>query len=242
MSDVVIRRLISIASLLISLGCLHAQTQADTNAQARAAKADASPSEDKQATSVAKAGAAISPDRKWQYVGGEKPTLVRFDTREIALEFSCSLGGSDFSTPLWAPDSKRFALSCSGGKGSETSIYQQRDDHWEALEEPLGNGDEIFERAGKIVEAQAKRKRLGQGALLHMNRWTVEPDHWIDSNTLAVYAAILETVHRNDGEHVGPSFGADLLFTLKFDDAGKWKIIKTQEMSKNEVEKRVRDQ
>jgi hypothetical protein len=32
-------------------------------------------------------------------------------------------------------------------------------------------------------------------------------------------------------------FGAELLLTLKFDDAGKWKIVKTHRMSEKEVEK-----
>jgi hypothetical protein len=214
--------LITAGSLLLSLAPLHGQPPAQIKATARAR-----PTPD-----------PISPDKKWEYVGGEKPKLVNAETKEVALELSCSLGGSDFGAPLWAPDSKRFALSCSGGKANGTSIYLQRDNHWEALEESLGNGDEIFDRAGKIVEAQAKKKGLAKGTFLHMNLWTVEPVRWVDSNILVVYAAILETVHGNDGEHVGPSFGANLLFTLKFDDAGKWEITKTHEMSRKEVEKR----
>jgi uncharacterized protein YecT (DUF1311 family) len=216
---------------------------------ASAAQTDAIQSEDKERPSVSEAETppppaanSISPDKKWEYVGGEEPQLVSADTKEVAVEFSCSLGGSDVAAPVWAPDSKRFALRCSGGKGSETSIYQQRDNGWEALEEPLGNGDEIFERAGNIVEAKAKKKGLRKGTFLHMNRWTVEPQRWIDSNTLVVYAAIIETVHRNDGEYVGPGYGTDLLVTLKFDDAGKWKIIKTHEMSKKEVEATEKNQ
>ena len=31
-------------------------------------------------------------------------------------------------------------------------------------------------------------------------------------------------------------FGADFLFTLKFDDAGNWKIVKTRQMSKKELD------
>jgi len=33
-------------------------------------------------------------------------------------------------------------------------------------------------------------------------------------------------------------FGADFLLTIKFDDAGNWKIVKTHPMSEKEVEKR----
>ncbi len=32
-------------------------------------------------------------------------------------------------------------------------------------------------------------------------------------------------------------FGAAFLFTLKFDEAGHWKIVKTREMSDKEIEK-----
>jgi hypothetical protein len=50
---------------------------------------------------------------------------------------------------------------------------------------------------------------------------------WTDANTAILYA---------------PCYGrsrdlkAALLFTLKFDEAGNWKIIKTHQMSKKELE------
>ena len=37
-------------------------------------------------------------------------------------------------------------------------------------------------------------------------------------------------------------FGADFLFTIKFDDAGNWKIVKRHSMSQKEVEKRDKKQ
>ncbi|MGI8821294.1 MAG: lysozyme inhibitor LprI family protein [Chthoniobacterales bacterium] len=195
----------------------------------------ASPPESQGEQSVAQAGQAAaqtpsstSPDKKWEYRSGDTPKLFHAGTNDVALEFSCSLGGT---APLWAPDSKRFAVICSGGKQNETLVYQQRDNQWEPLEEALGNGDELMERAGNIIDAQAKRKGLPKKTFLHMNQWTVEAEQWLDSSTLVVHASMLETVHGRDGEHVGPSFGADLLFTLKFDEAGKWKIVKTHEMT-----------
>lgn len=212
---------ITVVFLLLFLAPLHAQTQAQINATARPTPAP------------------ISPDKKWEYVGGEKPKLVNAETKEVALESPCSLG--DLGAPVWAPDSKRFAFSCSGGKQNGTFVYHQRDNKWEPLEE-LGNGDDLMDRAGNIIEAQAKKKGLPKKTFLHMNLWTVEADHWVDSNTLVVYAAMLETVKGRDGEHVGPTFGANALFTLMFDDAGKWKIIKTHEMSRKEIEKREKKQ
>jgi uncharacterized protein YecT (DUF1311 family) len=196
----------------------------------------------KQAQSLSETGrsssssaGSISPDKKWEYVGENAPKLVKADTKEAVLEFSCGLGGTDFSAPVWAPDSKRFAISCGGGKGNETSVYQLRDDQWVSPEEALGNGDQLFERAGKLVEAQAKKRGLPKKTFLHMQWWTVEPKEWLDASTLVVYASMAERVHRQNGEDVGLGFGTDLLVTLKFDDSGNWKIVNTHRMSEKEV-------
>jgi hypothetical protein len=140
---------------------------------------------------------------------------------------------------VWAPDSKLFAFySCGAGKEQLTLLYQLGDDRWVALKTP-GDGDDLFEQAGNIIEAQAKRKGLPKKTFLHMQSWTVKPERWLDSSTLVVYAPMAEAVHRNDGEYVGSGFGADLLLTLKFDDAGNWKIVNTHRMSEKEVKERT---
>jgi hypothetical protein len=181
---------------------------------------------------------SVSPDKKWQYVGGDAPKIVEADSNQVALQFSegCSLGGfGENSTVLWAPDSKRLAFySCGEGKEHLTLLYQLRDACWVALKTP-GDGDELFERAGSIIEAQAKRKGLPRKTFLHMQWWTVQPTRWLDSRTLVVYVSMGEVAHRNDGEYVGPGFGANLLLTLKFDDADDWKIVKTHQMSQKEI-------
>jgi hypothetical protein len=186
---------------------------------------------------------SLSPDKKWEYVGGDQPKLFKAGTNEVALEFSegCDLGALDeHSEILWAPDPKRLAFySCGAGKEHNTLLYQLRDDHWVALEGPR---DQLFERAGKIIEAQAKRKGLPKKTFLHMQWWTVKPERWLDSSTLIVYASMAEVAHRYNGEYAGLDFGADLLVTLKFDTAGNWEIVKTHRMSDKEVEKRTNQQ
>jgi hypothetical protein len=83
---------------------------------------------------------SLSPDKKWEYSGGDTAKLVKAGTNEVALTFSeeCDLGGlGEHSELLWAPDSKRFAFySCGAGKEHLTLVYQLRDDHWVALERP----------------------------------------------------------------------------------------------------------
>ncbi len=188
---------------------------------------------------------SVSPDKKWEYVGGEAPKLVKAGTNEVALEFleQCDLGAvGEHSAPLWAPDSRRLAFySCGAGKEHLTLLYQLRGEHWLTLKTP-GDGDDLFERAGNIIDAQAKKKGLPKGTFLHMQWWTVEPDRWLDSSNLIVYGSMAEVVHKDDGDYAGPGFGADLLLTFKFDDAGNWKIVKTHRMSEKEVEKRQKEQ
>jgi uncharacterized protein YecT (DUF1311 family) len=62
----------------------------------------------------------------------------------------------------------------------------------------------------------------------------VEVRQWVDSNTAILYAGLEKVVRENLDE----AFGAHFLVTLKFDDAGNWKIVKTHRMSDEEIEKR----
>ena len=63
---------------------------------------------------------SLSPDKKWEYVGGENPKLVKSGTSDVAIDFleQCDLGAAgEGSRVLWAPDSKRLAFySCGAGK------------------------------------------------------------------------------------------------------------------------------
>lgn len=176
----------------------------------------------------------VSPDKQWQFL--EEGKLVKAGTNETAAEFSCN--DDRAPAPLWAPDSTRFAMTCAGGKGKWVTVFQLRNGKWETPDDVLGNGDELMDRAGKIIEAQAKKKGMPKKTFLHMNRWSVEAEKWIDARTLVVYAEMWEVAHRSDGSYADASFGTDVLFTLKFDDTGAWKIIKTHEMSEKEVKQR----
>jgi hypothetical protein len=175
---------------------------------------------------------SLSPDKKWEYVGGENPKLVKAGTSDVAIDFleQCDLGAAgEGSRVLWAPDSKRLAFySCGAGKELLTLLYQLRDDQWTPLKQPNDN-KEISDRTDKIIQVQKKRNGLGKGTPLHMQWWKIEPRQWLDANNLIVYASLAE-VHRGDGDDI-LSFGADLLLTLKFDNADKWKIAGAHEMT-----------
>ena len=212
------------------------------NGAASGPKTEPSPSENTQESAALQAEPTArptpdsnSPDKKWEYSGGDRPKLLKASTKEAAIDFpeQCDLGVADNdSKVLWAPNSRRFAFySCGAGKEHLTLLYQLGDDQWTALKKP-GDDDKISDRPEKIIKAHAKREGLPKGTSFHMQWWKVEPKQWVDSSTLIVYASLEESVHRQDGgEDVALGFGADLLFTLKFDDAGKWKIVKTHEMT-----------
>jgi hypothetical protein len=189
---------------------------------------------------------SVSPDKKWEYKAAddEGPKIVRAGTSEMEGDLSdvCGIGSCGNAAVVWAPDSKRFAFNWGQGREHQTALYQLRDDHWVALKFP-GDGDEIEKRADEIVAGQLKSQGLSekklekQGKYLRLIWWTVTIDRWLDSNNAIVYASLRRVAARRDAPgEMDEGYGTDLLFTLRFDDAGKWKIVKTHRMSEKEVE------
>ncbi len=179
---------------------------------------------------------SVCPDKKWEYkpaTDNETPRIVKAGTNEIAGELSQDCGDTSAgrATPLWAPDSKRLAISCGNAKLRVVWVYQLQNDRWTSLENPIGEDDQIDERAANIIEAQAKKKGLRKGTFLHLQWSAAEPRQWLDPDTMVLYISMREVVRRNDGEFVNFGYSADLLFTLKFGDTGNWKIVKAHEMT-----------
>ena len=188
---------------------------------------------------------SVSPDKKWEYQPDESaPRIVKADTNEEALDLSDQPAGNGFSFArvVWAPDSKRFAFNYGQGRTHATSLYQLRHEQWSALESPSAD-NEIEKRANDIVADQLKAQGLSekklskQGKYLRFIWWTVNVDRWVDSNTAIAYASLRRVAARRDAPgDMDDGYGTDLLFTLRFNSAGKWKIVKTHQMSEKEVE------
>jgi hypothetical protein len=199
-------------------------------------KAQESPSQPQERTS-------LSPDKKWEYQSDESaPKIVKAGTNEMALDLSDQPAGNGFSfaTVIWAPDSKRVAFNYGQGRTHATSLYQLSGDKWKALKSPE---DDAYQRETAIVAAQLRRKGLSEKKLSKQNMWlrliswTVEVRQWIDPNTAIVYASLGQVAARRDAPgEMSDSFGTDLLLTLKFDDAGTWKVVKAHEMTGKAVE------
>ena len=176
---------------------------------------------------------SISPSKEWEYRSysrEEDAKIVNRSTNQVVLDLSDQGPGG----VIWAPDSKRFAFNYGRGRTHETSLYQLRDGQWIALE----SQDEVYNIAQKAITADVKKRGLPKKTDLRLIWWTVEVDRWVDSNTAILHASLEQVVRENPDQR----FGADFLFTLKFDDAGNWKIVKTHKLSEKEVEKREKGQ
>ena len=132
---------------------------------------------------------SISPDKKWGYIGGDTPKLVKLSTDETVIDFFEQLNpgtapaGQDPEL-LWAPDSKRFGFNYSPMHAHHMTFqsivfYQLRGDKWVALDSPAdetragsesgsivhrgrGLGGKRFARAGGGVPVHFEVRRRRQ--------------------------------------------------------------------------------
>ena len=188
---------------------------------------------------ISSSGASsVSPDKQWEYKCDEygldqcAPEIVKAGTTEVVVDLDQELGVSGPDTKetevIWAPDSKRFACNYSPLHAHHTlfqsvAFYQLRGDKWVAVQSPAA------EESKGVQLAQ-----LGKGDLpkdfnprrCAPNRDVFKVRNWTDVNTAILYAPCYG---RTSGE-----LEAGFLFTLKFDTAGKWKVVDTHRMSKKE--------
>jgi len=183
---------------------------------------------------------SVSPDKQWEYKCDEygldqcAPEIVKAGTTEVVVDLDQELtvSGKDAKETevIWAPDSKRFACNYSPLHAHHTvfqsvAFYQLRGDKWVALHSPADEASERVQLAqfgkGHLPKDFNPRRCAPDRDVLKMRNWT-------DANTAILY---------------GPCYGrtsneleVGFLFTLKFDDAGKWKIVNTHRMSKKELE------
>lgn len=169
----------------------------------------------------------VSPDNKWEFFGGDEAKLVKAGTEQVALDLSnCVRGG-----PLWAPDSKRFALNCwQGPRYQDTSLYQLRGGEWKTLKSPY---DGVREILNKVIAAQVKKAGLPKKTDLRLIWETYEVRRWVDFNTVILYASLHQVVRENTDTR----FDVEFLFTLKFGADGAWRVVKSHQLSDEEIEK-----
>jgi DNA-binding beta-propeller fold protein YncE len=163
----------------------------------------------------------VSPDKQWEYQQpvGKSPGILKAGTTQVVLDLSNG-------KVVWAPDSKRFGFNYRAGtRDYTTALYQLRDDKWVQLRDPE---DETMKPLERAMAAGLARMHLEKKPARNYGN-TLEVRKWTDANTAIVHA-------HSDMMVIETYISADFLFTLKFDEAGNWKIVKTHEMSKKEME------
>lgn len=170
----------------------------------------------------------------------DQAAIVKAGTEEVAVE----LAGMNLKIGdvLWAPDSRRFAYNYQqGGRYWACSVYELAGSTWKELPE--------FEEKATAVKSsilrseQLQRKRLGVSKDAYRRRisdtWKVR--HWVDEDTLEVFAFSEGSVVVNKKAEDFDSLVTGVLSTARCDNKGGWKIIASHECSKAEL-KKIRDE
>jgi hypothetical protein len=185
---------------------------------------------------------SVSPDGKWEFragaageqedfviaKAGSDETSFVLSEEEYADGLAEALGRAPgYANIVWAPDSKRFAFNLQPGKAYQTAQFYQLDgDTWRKLDS-LESNAATFASLDRSMARQKKKLKLPpeDGGWPIMTSWQVRK--WIDSNTALIYAHSQKNFEiKNETESVRASF----FFTLKFDPAGKWEIVRTREV------------
>jgi hypothetical protein len=152
-----------------------------------------------ESPSPAKEPTSISPDKKWEYVGGDTPKLVKVATSETVIDFfaqrnpGTAPAGEDPEV-LWAPASKRFAFNYSPLHAhhmtfQSVAFYQLRGDKWVALHSP---GDDVSEGSQLAQPLKKHLPRKFNPRDCARDRDVLDLREWTDSSTAILYAPCYE--------------------------------------------------
>ena len=194
---------------------------------------------------------SLSPDKNWEY---DCPASVEYecspevgkagsDDIVVDLDGDLNVYGkySKRSNIVWAPDSKRFAFNfpqpAAHAFYETMAFYELHGDKWE-MSESLANANPISKAISKAISgglAVERKKQHIKAKATGATGIVTKAHEWTDPNTVLVYA------YEEDGEETGKTVRMAFLLTLKFDEAGKLKIVKTQQLSEAESQKYERD-
>jgi hypothetical protein len=180
---------------------------------------------------------SLSPDKKWEYVGGDTPKLVKSGTTEAVLDLSTVPPQWASSVDVvWAPDSKRFAFNYrAGSRYNTTALYQLRGDKWMALRSP--ETDETRKPLERVKAAQLRKLGLPPKTYRQKFSDITRVREWLGLDTAILCRSSSAAVRSENESDEKNYLEAAFLFTLKFDAEGNWKVVKTHQMSEKEVEK-----
>jgi hypothetical protein len=181
---------------------------------------------------------SVSPDGKWEFRAGAREQDDFVIAKAGSVEPSLVLSEGEYADGLaewlgrrpgyanivWAPDSKRFAYNLHPAKAYQTVQFYQLDGNtWRRLDSLESNAATTASLDRSMVRQKKKLKLRADWPFL--TSWQVRK--WIDSSTALLYAREVKTVEISDEtEEVSVSF----FFTLKFDPAGNWAVVRTREV------------
>jgi hypothetical protein len=154
--------------------------------------------------------------------------VVYFRSGETFRKIESPKPDAYWAKVVWAPNLKRFAFNLgyrTGTVGEAVAFYQLRDNEWVALQSPVDEASEHTQLAQLARKYSPKNAYRKEGSSPVSD--SLEARSWTDTNTLLLDAYSEE----ENGE-------AAALFTLKFDKAGNWKVVKMHRLSKKELEEK----
>jgi len=183
----------------------------------------------------------LSPDKKWAVrLVEDQPAIVHAGSGEVAMKLSED-GGSlapDSGKVRWAPDSRRVAFNYRAGTRYLTcAVYELAGKKWKALPDLESKATKVAEMIARAEQRQRKRQGATKSAYRRRIYDTWEVRRWIDADTFEALASSEATVVLNkESEDLG-SLSTTVLFTVKCDNRGGWRITRLRELSEAELEK-----
>lgn len=184
-------------------------------------------------------GPIPSPDKKWEYrLVEEQPVIVSAKTGQTVIDFDVGTAlAAETGRVVWAPDSRRLAFNYrAGGRYYTCAIYELAGKEWKALPDLETEAKEVSKMIDRAEDRE--RKRLGVGKDAYRRRihdeWKVL--RWLDRDTFEAFATSTGTVLVKKEEEEPEWIGGAVVFTVKCDNKGGWKLLRLREPSDAELE------
>ena len=173
----------------------------------------------------------------------DQPAIVRAENGEVVLKLEGEGGLPGSGDILWAPDSRRLAFNYRAGTRYYTcAVYELAGDKWNALPDLESKATKVADMMERAEQRQ--RKHLGATKSAHRRRindtWKVL--RWIDTDTFEALASSEATVVVNEQSDDVESLETTVLFTVKCDNRGGWRVTRLREPSNAELQKLNADQ
>ncbi len=174
----------------------------------------------------------LSPDKKWEYDCPQSieyecaPEVVKAGTNETVVDLDGDLN-------VYERFAFNFSQPAAHAFYETLAFYELHGDKWEMLES-LAKANPISKAISKAISgglAVERTKKHIKAKATAATEIVAKVHEWTDPDTVIVYA------YEEDGEETGKTIRVDFVFTLKFDEPGKLKIVKTQQLSEEESQK-----